>query len=560
MIDVNKITSTLAKLPDAQLQQYAQMHKADPYIMSLAMSESNRRKEVRAASQAPARQEQPKVVDQGIAAMAPQPAPQQRAQAMPEDQGIGQLNAGNMNFAGGGIIAFADGGDVERYRYGGMPKPTSMMGDIPGFVAGTGNFIPQPGQPEEEPYLRKLYRQMAEQAEVSRAAEARRRVAEGRAAPSDAIAPLANPAQDMAQFDAASNLYMTERAGKQATDATAAAAAVAAAKTGAERPPAPRREPAAPSLAAPSYAGLDPAAMMRKEMELAGKQPHPQAKELEEIGKAKVTAKEAEVTGLEAIQQKYNDIFKGRKERLDTKEGEIAKMGDQSLGLALLQAGAAMMSTPGGIGAAVGKGIDVGSKQYVAGLDKLNAAKDKLSDARDRMEEIDAQRGEMSARELFKARNEVKNTQIGAKEDMVKALMQRDNINRETALKMVDNQIKLGISQLEQQSQTAQTGARIASAERIAAMPSAQVQMITTLGGGNFNKGYEIYKQEASVPRLYESYTKMASDPLKGADFQAKYPTFETYMAGSGMLGGGKSGILDIPDTAAPAGPVRPRG
>ena len=113
MIDVNKITSTLAKLPAAQLQQYAQMHKADPYIMSLAMSESNRRKEMRAASQAPAQQEQPKVVDQGIAEMAPQP---QQAQAMPEDQGIGQLPAGNMNFAGGGIIAFADGGDVERFN------------------------------------------------------------------------------------------------------------------------------------------------------------------------------------------------------------------------------------------------------------------------------------------------------------------------------------------------------------------------------------------------------------------------------------------------------------
>ena len=102
MIDVNKITSTLAKLPDAQLQQYAQMHKADPYIMALAMSESNRRKELRAASQAPAQQEQPKVVDQMVAEMAPQ--------QLPEDQGIGQLPAGDMNFADGGIVAFAGGG------------------------------------------------------------------------------------------------------------------------------------------------------------------------------------------------------------------------------------------------------------------------------------------------------------------------------------------------------------------------------------------------------------------------------------------------------------------
>lgn len=109
MIDVNKITSTLAKLPDAQLQQYAQMHKADPYIMALAMTESNRRKELRSAGQgAQGMQEMPKVVDQAVAEMAPQ--------QLPEDMGIGQLPAGDMNFAGGGIVAFADGGDVERYN------------------------------------------------------------------------------------------------------------------------------------------------------------------------------------------------------------------------------------------------------------------------------------------------------------------------------------------------------------------------------------------------------------------------------------------------------------
>jgi hypothetical protein len=122
MIDVNKITSVLAKLQDPQLQQYAQMHKNDPYIMALAMSESNRRKELRAASQAPAQQEQPKVVDKMVAEMAPQ--------RLPEDQGIGQLPAGNMNFAEGGIIAFADGGDVERYQSQGLvqdPQLASLL-------------------------------------------------------------------------------------------------------------------------------------------------------------------------------------------------------------------------------------------------------------------------------------------------------------------------------------------------------------------------------------------------------------------------------------------------
>lgn len=107
MINVNQITSTLAKLPDQQLQQYAAMHKNDPYIMSLAMAESNRRKEMRAAAQGGQgpQGQQPTVVDQEIASMA---AP------MPEDTGIAQLPAGDMDFADGGIVGYAGGGDLER--------------------------------------------------------------------------------------------------------------------------------------------------------------------------------------------------------------------------------------------------------------------------------------------------------------------------------------------------------------------------------------------------------------------------------------------------------------
>jgi len=110
MINVNQITSQLARMPDPALQKYAEMHKNDPYVMALAMSEFNRRKQMRQGAQANA-PEQPKVVDQAIQSMG---AP------MPENVGIGQLPAGNMNFAEGGIVAFGDGGEVERYQSGGQ--------------------------------------------------------------------------------------------------------------------------------------------------------------------------------------------------------------------------------------------------------------------------------------------------------------------------------------------------------------------------------------------------------------------------------------------------------
>ena len=87
MINVNQITAQLARMPDNMLQQFAAMHKTDPYTLSLALSESNRRKEMRQSAQMGQQQPQPKVVDQELAQM---------AQPMPEDMGIGQLPAPNM--------------------------------------------------------------------------------------------------------------------------------------------------------------------------------------------------------------------------------------------------------------------------------------------------------------------------------------------------------------------------------------------------------------------------------------------------------------------------------
>ena len=110
MINVNQITAQLAKMPDQMLQKFAAMHKNDPYTVALALSESNRRKEIRAGSQAQmAGQQQPKVVDQEV------------AQMMPEEVGIAQLPAKNIEgMATGGIVAFEEGGEVPRFQDRGL--------------------------------------------------------------------------------------------------------------------------------------------------------------------------------------------------------------------------------------------------------------------------------------------------------------------------------------------------------------------------------------------------------------------------------------------------------
>jgi hypothetical protein len=144
MIDVNQITSTLRGMPDQQLQQYAMMHKGDPYILSLAVSESNQRKKMRMAAQGQAGgMPQPKVADAAIAGMA--------QQQLPEDQGIARIPAPNMQYmADGGIAGYGDGDDVPRqngmaqggmYDFAQRSEPVVRMsgGGVPGYASGVYN-------------------------------------------------------------------------------------------------------------------------------------------------------------------------------------------------------------------------------------------------------------------------------------------------------------------------------------------------------------------------------------------------------------------------------------
>jgi hypothetical protein len=122
--ELSNISDSLAMMPDPALQKFAQMHKQDPYMVSLALSESNRRKKMRMAAQGQAgAMPQPKVVDAAIQGMAPPPAPMappMMAQTqLPENQGIAQLPTPNMQrMADGGIAGYED--DEEGMATGGM--------------------------------------------------------------------------------------------------------------------------------------------------------------------------------------------------------------------------------------------------------------------------------------------------------------------------------------------------------------------------------------------------------------------------------------------------------
>jgi hypothetical protein len=122
-MNVNQITTTLRGMSDQQLQQYAAMHKTDPFVFPLAFQESQTRQQMRAGKMAQMMgQKPPPVVDQDLAKMAP-PMPQQMApQQLPEQQGIGALPAQNLEgMADGGIAGYSVVGNDDS----GAPNPAS---------------------------------------------------------------------------------------------------------------------------------------------------------------------------------------------------------------------------------------------------------------------------------------------------------------------------------------------------------------------------------------------------------------------------------------------------
>jgi len=107
-MNINAVITHLIEMTPGQRKQFAQMHMDDPMMLSAAKFVDN---QVNKQAQSLANQQTgaapPPVNQQVVAQMSGSP--------MPEDTGIAQLPAENMpsEYAGGGIVAFADRGLVD---------------------------------------------------------------------------------------------------------------------------------------------------------------------------------------------------------------------------------------------------------------------------------------------------------------------------------------------------------------------------------------------------------------------------------------------------------------
>lgn len=395
MINVNQMTSQLARMPDQALQQYAQMHKNDPYIMALAMSESNRRKSMRSGAQMNA-PEEPKVVDQAIQGM---------ASPMPESVGIGQLPAGEMNFAGGGIVAFSDGGDVPRYQSGGMLDSARARAQAAQQKLYTYGLRQRQQDPtgfetaQQEMATAQAALQAAEQkyqAEMSTTGA-------GRAAfgAPTVGGPMADPAAQALPrnmppvMPSAAETQMAMNAGAFKPPPPAAPVASAGNKRPSAPPPTgiellsgPGAEPPGPGQTTPGLAST-PSTLQREFDMFApqGKVNDPfeadvlaQGQADEQVARNYAAKRKEQLEGMGLLGLEQEKRLKAREGKLGKQEGDLGPM-------ALLQAGFAMMSgaSPNAL-QNIGIGAQAGLKKYSEGIERLGDAREKIDDAFGRLD------------------------------------------------------------------------------------------------------------------------------------------------------------------------------
>ena len=531
MIDVNQITTTLRGMPDRMLQQYAMMNKANPYVLSLAVAESNQRKQLRTAAQARNAMPQPKVADAAIASIAEAPGMDamgnvtgMAAGGLPEDQGIGALPARNIErMADGGIAGYDD---QEGMAQGGMFDFAQTSEPV---VRMSGGGAVQKYSGKGEQLVRTTDGGKSWWLDIP---------APSRGKPSVGSA-LAN--QKFSSRQEAIAAYDALVGGGEAPTSGTTAPAVAtppAAKVipygqtkiptdGGTAPPSP---PPAPAM----QQGLGAIAMPKvispeEAVKQAGKFTDYSAAEMElATTRDRQRAQGEELLRTFEESKPKTPAFEGLEKLLDKQDAATGGEKDKAAGLALVMAGL---------------GIAGGSSPYA--LQNLKEAIPAVKEYGDALKDI-----KKMERENIKMRADIEQARRAEDRDDTKTLM----LLKERIAAREDKLDELGIGLLKS---VADTNTRTATAiwttsqDNFGRMQSAvagaqaknasDINFLERLGGADPNsalaKGFQMSKQEAAEPRLYGEYIRLTQDPVNGAAFLQKYPTFAVYK--EGYTGGG---------------------
>jgi hypothetical protein len=363
--------------------------------------------------------------------MGPQPP------VLPEQAGVGALPAPNMegmSMAHGGIIAFDDGGEVPGYAAG------DLMSAVPPPKKSFGKSITERLNKlaEEEGYQRELFQSIDPEKEIAKLQQQlaslppdspQRGLIQSRI---DALAKMPPKTAPALDESAAETARLQRQAGPAAQpefiDVSSRGAAARAPASRAARTGAPASAPAPAPAGEAGIAG----ALKARDALVSGEDREIREK-LGQYEKDVATG----IEGLRKIREEGKPAGKAyeKYEAQLMKEEEAAKgKEERNLQMALVNAGLAIAGGTSQYALEnIGKGALVGTKQYMDGIDKLEAAAKKRQEAAAMIENARRaeERGDWEKKNEFEAR--AVEMQMGAKKNSIDALSKITGENKRAA-------------------------------------------------------------------------------------------------------------------------------
>lgn len=511
--NVNAVIASLLKMGNAQRQQFAQSHADDPLMLSAAKFVDNKIKE---QAQAYLAQQSgaapPKVNEQVIQAMGAQPSPQpppqgQPAQTLPENSGIAQLPAPNMQgMAGGGIVAFArgdivkgeDGSDYYEGEGGTLLKAgsTEAAADVAKRM-----FTPASAETRRNRALSVASSLGATQMPVGAVVP-----------PTAPVGPSMNPGGRLPPV--ASNQTTLPPTGAGAGRGTGGAPAPA--------PAAGNKPPAMPAMKTTSDSDILATYKRIQEQQNPDVTTDPYAAQTEANRADAASVGQRQLSDATAREQGLAALLSKREGRIQEREGRIQGTEDLNTKMSIINAGLAMMQSTGKGLAGIAEGATVGAKQYGEGKKATELARQKIEDAKDAYDELRFNQEGMTAKEKTAAIATITSASISARNTAVKNMQDKQGLTAKQATDLFDNTIK---AQLEKQ--------RAENQFKLEAMQQggANARAATQEAGANARSAAQIASQTTKFNPMtsYADYLKgfagkeTITPPMSYADYVAQF-------------------------------------
>lgn len=413
-----------------------------------------------------------------------------KAAALPEEVGIGSLSADNLKgMAGGGIVAFEEGGEVPGFADGGKPPSMGTEYGVPGMTQSNMYQAAMEKLNRQEPLSDVEKALLFTSSPFAAAADvgllpinALRNLVRNPldTSPRPSLTPVSD-AREKALYGDYGPVFGPGSPGysqKVPVTATgqAPAAALAGGRTDLTAGNTANYKDSAVLGAAPGAGGAGPGisalrggrslfpkdvAGYRTEYEAAMGEDatkDPFSEERQRINAARTAAAEADLAEYNKDMESRGVAFADRERRLKTREEELTKQKDVTGGLALLEAGLSMMAgTSRHAFENIGKGAQVGVKSYREGMDKITAAQEKLDDAYGRIEEFRRNEDTMTAKDRRALKSEIKKSSTAGLESLLSGMEKAYGYSREEAKNIVSNMEQDRRTQFEQEQQNLRT-------------------------------------------------------------------------------------------------------